>query len=80
MKDGRVKLSGLWKGEFSNGETYFTGSIGMSSVLITKNGYKEEESEPDYILWVRPKLKVQDRNITKEDPTDVIKKGGDKPF
>lgn len=48
----KVKLGGLWMNTTANGDTYFSGSIGMGKLMAFKNGYKEKETDPDYILYV----------------------------
>lgn len=48
-----VKLGALWAGKKDrNGNPMMTGKIGDARVLVLKNTYKEQENQPDYIIYV----------------------------
>jgi hypothetical protein len=48
------KLSGLWINKTKSGETYFSGSNDGFKYVIFKNGFKEKENQPDYVLYKEP--------------------------
>ncbi len=48
------KLSGLWLNKTKSGETYFSGKNEGFKYVIFKNGFKEKENQPDYILYREP--------------------------
>jgi len=52
--DNREKLSGLWISKTKNGDTYFSGKNDGFRYTIFKNGFKEKENQPDYILYKEP--------------------------
>ena len=47
-----IQLTGLWLNESSSGQKYMAGYFGKAKVLIFRNQYKDNESQPDYILYV----------------------------
>lgn len=53
-KNDRIKICGLWKKTASNGEYYLTGKWGDVYITIFKNGFKETENQPDWILYHTP--------------------------
>jgi len=48
------KLSGLWINKSKAGETYFSGKNDGFKYVIFKNGFKEKENQPDYVLYREP--------------------------
>ena len=48
------KLSGLWINKTKAGETYFSGKNDGFKYGIFKNGFKEKENQPDYVLYREP--------------------------
>ena len=48
------KLSGLWINKTKAGETYFSGKNDGFKYVIFKNGFKEKENQPDYVLYREP--------------------------
>jgi uncharacterized protein (DUF736 family) len=51
-----VELFALWKNTSQSGETYLSGNLGNSKVLVLKNNRKEEgDNQPDYRVFVAPK-------------------------
>ena len=48
------KLSGLWINKTKAGETYFSGKNDGFKYVIFKNGFKERENQPDYVLYREP--------------------------
>ncbi len=55
-----VKVTGLWENETSRGDKYFSGSIGGAKILIFKNGYKDKDNQPDYILYFANKQRDEE--------------------
>jgi aryl-phospho-beta-D-glucosidase BglC (GH1 family) len=47
---GMVRLGGLWKNQTKDGKTYLAGTFGGARVLIFPNGFKEKDTDPDFIL------------------------------
>lgn len=50
-----VKLTGLWKNESKDGESFLSGSLGGVRVLVFKNKYKKTDKDPDFNLFFAPK-------------------------
>ncbi len=48
------KLSGLWINKTKSGDTYFSGKNDGFKYVIFKNGFKEKENQPDYVLYREP--------------------------
>jgi len=45
------QLGALWLNESKAGKKYMSGIIGGQKVVVFKNGYKEEDKHPDYIVY-----------------------------
>lgn len=55
-----VELFALWKNTSQSGETYLSGNLGNSKVLVLKNNRKEAgDNQPDYRVFVAPKERDQ---------------------
>ena len=50
----RENVSGLWINQTKNGDTYFSGKNEGFKYVIFKNGFKEKDNQPDYILYKEP--------------------------
>ena len=48
----RIRLCGLWVNEDSKGNKYLGGSLSGARLAIIKNGFKEKDNEPDYIVYI----------------------------
>ena len=57
------KLSGLWINKTKAGETYFSGKNDGFKYVIFKNGFKEKENQPDYVLYKEPVEPKNSSNI-----------------
>ena len=70
-----VKVTGLWENETSRGDKYFSGSIGGAKVLIFKNGYKDKENQPDYILYFANNKRDEEGNgeVKTEEGKEITK-------
>ena len=53
-RENQEKLSGLWLKETKNGQKFFAGTNDGFSYAVFKNGFKEKDSQPDYILYREP--------------------------
>ena len=60
-----VRLGGLWVNEDSSGKKYLGGYLGNARLRIIKNGFKNSDSEPDYIMYVEDK--PEPGNVQSED-------------
>jgi hypothetical protein len=68
-----LKLGGLWKNQTKDGEMMLSGSLGYNiNIKIFKNGYKDKENDPDYILYLAPKPKKEEGGGYKKDQDDDI--------
>jgi len=57
-----IRLTGLWKGRSKKGTDYLSGSVSPSSkLLIFPNSSKSKESDPDYVAYLAPNRKEEDR-------------------
>lgn len=61
-----VPVSGLWKGESKDGDTYFKGTCGSMEILILKNKFKTKDNQPDFNLFFKAKDAKKDW-VKKED-------------
>ena len=60
-----VRIGGLWKNETKDGKTYLGGSFGGARLMIFPNGFKEKDSDPDYVLCIsqaQPKKEKAESN------------------
>jgi len=56
MSDQKLcEIFALWKNTSKNGDTYLSGTMGNSKILVLKNNNKEKENQPDYRVFVAPK-------------------------
>ena len=62
-----IEISGLWLNTDSNGKQYFVGYMGSAKILIFKNGYKEHEKQPDYVLYLAKPQKQSASTESKQD-------------
>jgi len=65
-----VKLTGLWKRQGKDGETFLTGNVGMGRFMILPNKYKRNEKDPDYHLLVAENVKEK-KEPQKKQPGDL---------
>ncbi len=50
MADKPEKLGALWQKSSARGD-YFTGTVNGVKVVVFRNGYKQEEKHPDWIVY-----------------------------
>lgn len=53
-----MQLGGLWLNESRGGEKYMVGYLGNLKLLVFKNKYKENDTQPDYIMYVDEKKRT----------------------
>ena len=68
----REKVSGLWINQTKNGDTYFSGKNEGFKYVIFKNGFKEKDNQPDYILYREPVEQQQNAPYSPAPKTDEI--------
>jgi len=63
-----IQLAAFWKKESKNNRTYYQGKLGDGRLLLFKNEKKENEKQPDLILYI-----VQDKGKqgSNEDPQEA---------
>jgi hypothetical protein len=53
-----VQLGGLWVNKDSQGNSYLSGNFGgFARIRVVKSKFKENDSQPDYIIYVDNKPK-----------------------
>ena len=70
---GKIRLCGLWKNQSANGTVYLNGNLsGTSNLVIFPNGFKQKENDPDYIVYVQPRIKKdQQDGMQQAQPAQV---------
>ena len=63
---GMIRLGGLWKNETKDGKTYLAGSFGGARLMIFPNGYKEKDSDPDYVVTMAQSQPKKDKAENKK--------------
>ena len=76
-RENQEKLSGLWLNETKNGQKYFSGKNDGFKYTIFKNGFKEKDIQPDYILYREP---VEEQNGVKWDASPRVPETNELPF
>lgn len=74
----RVKIASLWEHQTQDGKRFFSGYLGDSMIEIWPNGYKNAPNQPDWNVFVKPKMKKQETKKTdyQQDQT-FDQRGGD---
>ena len=70
-RENQEKLSGLWLNETKNGQKYFSGKNDGFKNTIFKNGFKEKDNQPDYILYREPVEEQNAPNPSLPDPDEI---------
>lgn len=73
-KNNMINIGGLWLNKSQNGEIYFSGYFGNARLLIFKNGFKEKENQPDYVMYVAKAEKRSDVPSTDEFESEMNRK------
>jgi hypothetical protein len=57
-----IRLTGLWKNQTKAGDTMLSGSMSPTSkLIILPNNRKQKDSEPDYIAFMAPHEKQEQK-------------------
>jgi hypothetical protein len=63
-----IKLGALWVGKDKDGQPMMSGTINQTTrILVLKNGFKKEDKQPDYIIYVAPNEKKEAGKKQEED-------------
>ena len=62
-----VRIGGLWKNKTKDGKPYLGGSFGGARLMVFQNGYKEKDSDPDYVLCIAQAQKKEKEAPEKEE-------------
>ena len=49
-----IQIAAFWKRESKNNRTYYQGKLGDGRLLLFKNDKKENDKQPDLILYIVP--------------------------
>lgn len=74
-KSPMLQKGGLWLNRTKDNELYFSGYDGNLKLLIFKNKFKENDSHPDYVMYVTEKPRPQAasaNDLEQEHDTDDI--------
>ena len=64
-----IRLTGLWKSQTKAGAAMLSGSMSPTSkLIILANTRKQKDSEPDYIAFLAPYEKQEDKPQKPEIP------------
>ena len=67
------KIGALWLQKDKNGNTYMSGNVGDTKVVIFKNTYKKEDKHPDYVVYEKTAKKEEPKyNRQPGDDTEDI--------
>jgi len=61
-----LEITGLWANKSKNGDTYYSGYMGKSAILIFKNNYKTEDKHPDLRMFVAEGKKKEGPALTQD--------------
>ena len=66
-----IRLTGLWKTKTKAGDTMLSGSFSPSSKLVVlPNNRKQKDSDPDYIAFMAPVEKKEEKQEAKQASFD----------
>jgi len=63
-----VRLCGLWLEKNGDGKTMLKGSLGSGRLVILPNYHKENDRQPDYVVYVDQK---EQRNAEPQNIPDI---------
>ena len=68
-----IKITGLWENKDKNGNTYYSGTMGSSKVIIMKNTFKKEGSnQPDWNFCIAENKKKSDNKEAVESKQEQV--------
>ena len=53
----RIFLTGLWQRTSQRGQEYLTGQLGQGTVLVFRNGHKDRDDDPDFVVYLASKVR-----------------------
>ena len=62
------KLTSMWKNTSKNGTIYYSGKLGNAGIIAFEN-LKENEKQPDLIIYVKDEIKQAPKEEKIEDTT-----------
>lgn len=65
-----IPLTGLWMRTDKNGNTYYTGSLGNARLMVFKNNRKENDNQPDYIMFLTENKKREEPDNSQIDDSE----------
>jgi hypothetical protein len=74
-----LKLTGLWRNTSQNGNEYFSGTLGVSKILIFPNQYRKGDSSPTHWLYLAQREDDRQSADTTGDDT-VYEFDNESPF
>jgi len=72
MNSKLIELTALWEHKDKNGEVYYSGKLSKMNLLIMRNKFKKDDTQPDYRVYVceAPNEKFYDRNKNNSMPEE----------
>jgi len=58
----KVKIGALWKKEDKEGNKWLSGKMGDAYLEVSKNQFKKEDKQPDFIVYVAKPKKAENRS------------------
>lgn len=52
-----TEITGLWVETDMNGNKYLTAKLGRFRIRIIKNGFKDNDKKPDWVMYLEPEEK-----------------------
>lgn len=63
-----IRITGLWKSQTKAGDVMLSGSFSPTSkLIILPNSRKQKDSEPDYIAFMAPNEKKEEKPVEHRD-------------
>jgi len=76
-KSSMLEITGLWANKSKNGDTYYSGYMGKSAILIFKNNYKTEDKHPDLRMFVAEGRQSSEGGKKKDNGTEIRRESGE---
>ena len=67
MENAKIKLTGLWKNETRDGQSFLAGSISPGvRLLIFDNGFRKKPTDPEFIAYLAQTQRAKPGNEEQE--------------